>query len=122
MLNHKQIAFIGGGVMAEAIIKGLLREAMVSPAQIIASGPRVVRGQELAERYRIRVTSDNVQAVDKADVVVLSVKPQVLPRVLGELTGHTGPDILVVSIVAGAPMAAIQHALKGKAVTELKYK
>jgi len=73
MLNGNTIAFIGSGIMGEAMIKGLLRQNLVAPGEIIASGPREERGRELVERYGIRVTTDNVEAATGADIVVLSV-------------------------------------------------
>ena len=65
-----------------------MRQGLVAPEQIVASGPRPERGQELFDRYAVRTTTDNVEAATGADVVVLSVKPQVLCRVLEELAGH----------------------------------
>ncbi|HSR29281.1 MAG TPA: NAD(P)-binding domain-containing protein, partial [Anaerolineae bacterium] len=67
MLNHKSVAFIGSGVMAEAMIKGLLRKGLVKTDQIIASGPRPERGQALFDRYAVRTTTDNIQAASQAE-------------------------------------------------------
>jgi pyrroline-5-carboxylate reductase len=119
MLEDRTVAFIGSGTMAEAMIRGLLREGLVTPAQIVASGPRQERGQVLVERYGVRTTTDNVAAARDADVVVLSVKPQVLCPVLREVSGSVSPEALVLSIVAGAPMATIQSTLKVRAVVRV---
>jgi pyrroline-5-carboxylate reductase len=119
MLNDKTIAFIGSGVMASAMIKGLLHEGLVAPEQIIASGPRPERGQELFDRYGVRTTTDNVEAASGAHIVVLSIKPQVLCRVLEELVGHVDPEALVLSIVAGAPMGTMQRMLDVPAVVRV---
>lgn len=119
MLNQKNIAFVGSGVMAEAMIKGLLRQGLVDPAQVIASGPRPGRGQELFDRYGVRTTTDNVEAVGDAEIVVLSVKPQVLCRVLEELVGHVSTEALVLSIVAGATMTTIGRMLHAPAVVRV---
>ena len=51
MLEKKTIAFIGSGVMAEAMIKGLLRQGLVTPGQIVASGPRPERGRQRAQHH-----------------------------------------------------------------------
>jgi pyrroline-5-carboxylate reductase len=112
MLNEKTIAFIGSGAMGEAMIKGLLRQGLVEPTQIVASGPRPERGQELFERYGVPTTTDNVEAATGADVVVLSIKPQVLCPVLEEIAGSVSPHALVLSIVAGAKMGTIQRMLE----------
>jgi pyrroline-5-carboxylate reductase len=116
MLNESRIGFIGSGVMAEAMIKGMLRENVTSAGQIIASGPRRERGQQLAEKYTIVVTTNNAEAVDQADIVVLSVKPQMLSAVLEELSGKIQKDALVLSIVAGATIGKIERSLKHKGV------
>ncbi len=111
MLNGKTLAFVGSGTMAEAMIRGLLERHLIEPEQVIASGPRPLRGRELQERYGVRTTTDNREAAEQAHIVVLSVKPQVLPRVLPELRGHLQPGVLILSIVAGARIRSIMHGL-----------
>jgi pyrroline-5-carboxylate reductase len=102
--------------MAEAMIKGVLDRELVTADHIIASGPRAERGEELAARYGIRVTTDNREAACAADIVVLSIKPQVLPPVLQELRGVVPPEALVLSIVAGARIAAIAQGMGHQAI------
>ena len=114
MLN-KKIVFIGPGVMAEAIIAGLLRQQLAQPENITASGPRTERGEQLQKKYGIKAITDNIVAVSNADVVVLSVKPQRLSEVMKELKGIR-PDALVLSIIAGANIRKISTGLKHKSV------
>src|SRR5215211_5122122 len=111
----KKIAFIGPGVMAEAMIAGLLRKELANAENIVASGPRDERGVELRKKYGIQVTMDNVSAISQADVVVLSVKPQRLSEVMKGLQGIPA-DALVLSIVAGASIKKISTGLKHKSV------
>jgi len=111
LLQGKRLAFVGSGNMAEAMIRGLLERHLVRSEQIIASGPREVRGKELSERYKVHTTTDNQEAVKEAHIVILAVKPQVLPKVLPELRGHLQPGVLVLSIVAGARIRSIMHGL-----------
>jgi pyrroline-5-carboxylate reductase len=111
----KKIAFIGPGVMAEAMIAGLLRKKLAKPENITVAGPREERGQELQKKYRIKSTTDNTSAASHADVVVLSVKPQRLSEVMKGLKGIRS-DALVLSIIAGANMKKIGTGLKHKAV------
>ena len=111
----KKIAFIGPGVMAEAMIAGLLRKELAKPQDITASGPREERGLELQQKYDIKPTADNAYAASHADVVVLSVKPQRLSEVMKGLKGIR-PEALVLSIIAGASMKKIGAGLKHKAV------
>ena len=114
MLN-KRIAFIGPGVMAEAMIAGLLNRKLSKAQNISVSGPRAERGEELRKKYGIHVTTDNAAAVREADVVVLSVKPQRLTEVMKGLKGIR-PDALVLSIIAGASMKKISAGLKHKSI------
>lgn len=111
MLTDIEVAFVGSGVMAEAMIGGLLNQKLIEPGQIVASGPRAERGQYLQERYCVRVATDNREAVTNAGIVVLSVKPQVLRGVMHEIRGHIRSRVLVLSIVAGARIQTISNGL-----------
>ena len=116
MLADKQVAFIGGGVMGEAMIKGLLRQELVTPAQVTVSDPLPERCHALAERYGINITSVNLDAASGSDVVVLSIKPQIMLMVLPELAGEVKPEGVVISIAAGIPLQAIIDALRHTSV------
>lgn len=107
MHNNQQFAIIGPGVMAEAIIIGLIKNEVVDARQITIAGPRLERLQELESQYSIQSQLNNAEAVQKADVVILSVKPQKLPTVMGDLKGHISGKALVISIVAGATMDSL---------------
>ncbi len=105
------LGFVGCGVMAEVMIAGLLEEGLLPPEKIIASNRRAERGAALQEQYGIQTTTDNQEVVSKADVVVLSVKPQNLASVLAGLKGTLSEDTMVLSIVAGASMRVLQLGL-----------
>jgi len=106
----RTIGFIGAGNMAEAMIRGLLRGNDFAPEQVSASGPRQERVQELRDKYGINATTDNgVPAA--AEIVVLSVKPQIMSRVLDTVGGAISPHALVISIAAGVPVSTIQSRL-----------
>ncbi|HRF50682.1 MAG TPA: pyrroline-5-carboxylate reductase [Anaerolineales bacterium] len=111
MLNQSTIAFVGSGAMAEAVISGLLAKNMATPGRLIASGPREERGRVLAEKYGVRWTTHNPEAVAEADIVVLGVKPQMLARVLPELHERIRPDALVLSIAAGVKVETLAQGL-----------
>lgn len=111
MLHDLHIAFIGAGMMGEAMLAGLLKEQLVAADQIIATGPREERRQFLNERYRVRVTDDNRYAAEHADIIVFGLKPQTLPKVLPTLRGAIRPADLVLSIIAGAPISMFRDAL-----------
>jgi len=111
-----QITFIGGGIMAEAIIRGILDRSLVEAQDIVASDISTERLSYLKERYNIVTTSDNRSAVKKAEVIILAIKPVTLPEVMGGLNGYLKPGQLVLSIVAGATVDKICHGLDHKKV------
>jgi len=118
-LSNCHLAFVGCGVMAEAIIAGLLRRKLVGPEQIVGSHPRQARREEMHVKYGIEMFESNREAVtetapevpDDSSVVVLAVKPQRLHGVLEELKGGFVKEQLVVSIVAGARIETITEQL-----------
>ena len=108
LLSKRTIATVGSGVMAEAMIAGLLRGELVTPGQVVASHPRRERREELGRTYGIRTVAGNVEAVAKADVVLLAIKPQMLARVGAELEPHLRDEQLVLSVIAGATTTALE--------------
>jgi pyrroline-5-carboxylate reductase len=117
-LTSVQLSFIGIGVIAEAIIAGLLRQKLVGPEQICGSHPRAVRRDELQERYGIRVFESNSEAASfrhsddvASSIVVLAVKPQRLGGVLNELSTAITQNQIVISVIAGARIETIENAL-----------
>ncbi len=116
MFQGKIITFIGPGAMAEAMIAGLIRQNVAGPESLTASGPTQERLEHLQAHYGIKTTTDNTGAATNADVVVLSVKPQRLERVLAGLKGSLLPTSLVLSIVAGASIEKISQGLSHQRV------
>lgn len=116
VLGSASLAFIGAGAMGEAMIGGLVSRHLVGAEAITASDPHVPRVADLEARYHIRTSTDNRAAVRDAEIVVLSVKPQVLRAVFKDLRGAIRSDALVVSIVAGAQLGTIERGLKHRAV------
>lgn len=118
-LSNCRLAFIGCGVMAEAVIAGLLRKKLVGPEQIAGSHPRQTRREEMHVKYGVEMFEDNRDAVtatspespDSSSIVVLAVKPQRLHGVLQQLKGSLVKEQLVVSIVAGAKIETISEEL-----------
>ena len=113
MLFDSHIAFIGGGVMGEAIIKSLLRSGALSPQKITLSEPTADRRNLISDRYQVHGCSDNADAARNADIVVLSVKPQVMDKVLEELRSAVRPSALVLSIAAGISIDTMHDGLGG---------
>ncbi|HEV2764461.1 MAG TPA: pyrroline-5-carboxylate reductase [Pyrinomonadaceae bacterium] len=116
-LRNVRLSFVGVGMMAEAIIAGLLKGRLVAPEQMTGSHPRAARREELEAKYGLRMFAGNREAVeanrdagaaDDADapphgsIVVLAVKPQKLGSVTKELKGALAQEQLVLSVIAGA--------------------
>jgi pyrroline-5-carboxylate reductase len=110
-LANATIATVGSGVMAEAMIAGLLRGALVKPERVVASHPRAERREALEREYGIRTVADNLDAVRDADVVVLGIKPQMLNKVGREIGPHLRRGQLVLSVLAGATTTALTRIL-----------
>ncbi len=110
MLNVRSIAFIGGGNMAEAILRGLLREG-TDPGICIAEISPDRRGQLAAQFPNVRVVAEAAEAVRGSEVVILATKPQQAAGVLELLAPHITQEQLVISIMAGIPTAKIESHL-----------
>jgi pyrroline-5-carboxylate reductase len=95
-----QIAFIGGGNMARALIGGLCQRD-VSPETIRVSEPQAALREALTRDFGVIASADNAEATAHAGVVVLAVKPQLMRPVLAELAPQLDSDPLLLSIAAG---------------------
>ena len=100
-LADRTIACVGSGVMAEAMLAGLLRGGLVTPDQVVASHPRAERRAALQAALGIRVVASNPEAVEGADVILLAVKPQMLAKVGKEIGPHLREGQVVLSVLAG---------------------
>lgn len=113
MLANQRIALIGAGNMAEAILDGLLHGGQLTPAQFIASDIVQARRGDFTRTYAVVTTGNNREAAEGAQVIILSVEPQVLDEVLTEIAPVVGSSQLVVSVAAGYPIARIARHLPG---------
>lgn len=116
VLHDVNLAFIGAGAMGSAMIGGLVARRDVEADRLTASDRHQERLDEVRGEFGVRTTLDNRAAARNAQVIVLSVKPQVLPAVLRELRGVIDGGALVVSIVAGATIASIATGLGHRAI------
>jgi len=111
-LRDATIATIGTGVMAESMIAGLLKGEQVGPEQIIASHPRAERRDVLRRDYGIQAIESNLDAVSRANVIVLAIKPQMLTKVGPEIAPVLSSGKLVISVIAGATTRALGNVLQ----------
>ncbi|GIT67528.1 MAG: pyrroline-5-carboxylate reductase [Acidobacteriota bacterium] len=115
-LHGVNVAFIGAGAMGTAMIGGMLSRPTSEATRVSASDRQQECLDTVRQQFGIQTTLDNTVAAKTAQVIVLSVKPQVLPSVLAELRGHVKPGVLVVSIVAGATIRSIATGLEHEAI------
>jgi pyrroline-5-carboxylate reductase len=115
-LSGSKIAIVGAGVMAEAMLSGLLERGLIEAGSVTCSDPREARRRELQERHGVAAITSNAEAVARGDIILLCVKPQVLGAVMPELKPVMRPGQLVISIVAGASSHALAEGLDHPAV------
>lgn len=113
MLKNKKIGFIGGGNMAEAIIKGLLSASFIEAKRIIVSEPSQTKRSALQAQYKVKTTADNSELVKKSDILILAIKPQILQEVLGDIRTLVDRNTLIISVAAGVPISIMNSALCG---------
>jgi pyrroline-5-carboxylate reductase len=116
-LNLKKLAFIGGGAMGEAIIKGITGAGLMDPAAIFVGAHRQERADYLHETYGVTGLVDNCEAVRDADMIVLAIKPQMVDSVLrGALVSAVPGKAVILSIMGSVTIDKIAGIFKGHPV------
>ncbi|HEX6330199.1 MAG TPA: pyrroline-5-carboxylate reductase [Actinomycetota bacterium] len=110
-MDGRTVAFLGGGRMGEALMSGLIRSGGRSADEIIVTTRREERARELAERYGVSALVANDEALERAEVLVLMVKPQDMQVLLEQISPGVTPDHLVVSFAAGIRTSFVQRHL-----------
>ncbi|MGE5552733.1 MAG: pyrroline-5-carboxylate reductase [Betaproteobacteria bacterium] len=113
MKASHQVAVLGGGVMGEALVSGFLASGKISHKQIVVTDPRTERLTALSSQYGVGVSPSNAAAATGADVVVVAVKPPVVPPVLDEIAPRLRAGSVVMSIAAGVTLAELEARLPG---------
>src|ERR687888_1358105 len=108
-VDARRVAILGAGTIGESLLRGLLSGGWREPAEIVATARSEHRAAELAERYHVRATVSNGQAVAGAELVVIAVKPQDFDALLGEIGGVLSPEQTVLSVAAAIPTSAIEE-------------
>jgi pyrroline-5-carboxylate reductase len=111
-----KIGFIGGGNMAEAILSSIIIKALTRSEDINVSDIAESRREYLHNRYQVKVTENNQEAIQGQEIVILAVKPQVLSEVMNGLKNRLQTDQLVISIIAGKSIKTISEGLNHNCV------
>ena len=111
-----RISFIGGGVMAESLISGILKARLAKPNDIRIGEPSKARSAHLKEKYKVGVSANNLEILDGSTIVILAVKPQILSQVMNELGPRLNENQVVLSIIAGATLGTLMKGLEHSSI------
>jgi pyrroline-5-carboxylate reductase len=111
MLKDKMIGIIGTGNMGEALISGLVYSRSSVPENIICSDIRKDRLKSIKEAYGVTTTTSNIEVARSSEIIIYSVKPQIMASILKETAASLDMSKLIISIAAGVPLAAMEACL-----------
>ena len=111
LLNGKKICFVGSGNMGEALISGLVGSGTARAGDVICTDIREEKLERIAADYGVRTSTDNRSAVEESEIIIYSIKPQIMAAVLKETAPVLDMSKLIISIAAGVPLAAIESCL-----------
>lgn len=115
-MQNERIAVLGAGNMGRALVRGMLKAEWAQPENFVATTRRAETAAALAKETGVEAHTDNRKAASGASVLILAVKPQILPALMEEIRTVVTPGQLVISIAAGVPTSAIELALPGVSV------
>jgi pyrroline-5-carboxylate reductase len=110
-VTDRNVAFLGGGKMGEALVSGLIRSGGRSLDEIMVTCRREERARELAGKYGVTASLDNAEAARWANVLVLMAKPQDMDVLVSQIRDHVGGDDLVISFAAGIRTSFVEKRL-----------
>ncbi|CAA7405965.1 unnamed protein product [Spirodela intermedia] len=103
-----RLGFVGAGKMAESIARGVAMSGVLPPSSI-RTAHRLPERREVFRSFGVKILENNAQVVDDSDVVIISVKPQVVKDVLLELNPLFSEGKLLVSVAAGIKMKDLRE-------------
>lgn len=114
-MENKRIAVIGGGNMGMALARGILQTNWAKPDRIMIAEPLKDKLEAIkSSAHGIKTSQSNLEAATWADVILISVKPQIMSHVLDEIKPTMKDSKLVISVAAGVPTTLIEKRLGGK--------
>ncbi len=105
------IGLVGGGQMGEALINGILKADLVAAGNVLVAEPDQARQQYLSEKYGVRATSESAVLADVCSVIILAVKPQIMPLVVKQYNSLLSDKHLLISIAAGISLRVLEKGL-----------
>ena len=114
-----KISFVGGGVMCEALVSGILNSSLANPEDVVVSEPVENRRSYLESKYSINTVTSNRDILDREGTIVIAVKPQVLEYVFSDFSGLIQPERTVASIVAGIDSKTLQNGLSHQSIARI---
>ncbi len=100
-LENKRLLFIGGGNMAEGILKGILDAGIIDKEEVIVSELITERREYIRKRYGVTVLNDSIYGAEISDIIILAVKPQHISKVLEDIAPEINENKMLISIAAG---------------------
>src|SRR6201997_5496285 len=113
-LAGKKVAFLGAGKMGGILLQALLKSGLLSAKSTWATVAHEERAKALAPKFKVKVGTNNAEAVKGADIIVIGVKPQVVEDVVREIRDHVTPEQIIVSVAASVPTSMIERNLPSK--------
>lgn len=109
MFSKEKLGFIGGGAMAEALIRGITASGLMSAAQISVSDVSAERLAYLNTAYGVSTAVDNVSLAKESTIIILAVKPFAVSTILEEIAQDIKTSTMVISIAAGVLIETIEE-------------
>ncbi len=109
-----KLGFIGAGNMAKAIIGGICAKGVVAADDMIVASPVPSERDYITDTFSIKSTASNVEAVSESDMIIIAVKPGVVPKVVDEIKDAITLDKFIISIAAGKTIGWYEEAFGKK--------
>lgn len=103
-----KLCFIGAGNMGSAMISGVVKSKLIDRDKIFVSNKSEKKLNDLKEELKVNTTTDNKKASENSDVVILAVKPHIIPLVLEEIKDNINKETIVISVAAGVTISDIE--------------
>lgn len=114
MLKNKVLTLIGAGKLGEALLEGLLKQSSIECKDMRATVGRESSVDRVKDKLGVETSTNNKDAIDGADIIILSIKPQKMQLILEEIKPILKPDQLIISVAASISTSYIQNHLGGR--------